>query len=810
MNAQEHIERISKDYQVNARVQMALQGSMRHVQRSFTRRGHLLMEFIQNAQDASAQKMSVRLAQSELLICNDGNPFISTHVDSLCSIGKSSKTAGNYIGYLGVGFKSTFLIASRVTVDSGDYHFAFDADRWPSDSPWQIMPVWTGPRGDEQCWSTEFRLSAFHSGAEAILKDSFSTFQPRTLLWLDHLTELTIQDEHNQVLIQKVPLGRNRWRLIVTQDGSSTSEDWLIETKECKVSDEARSDQITKDWDREEVGVRSVAAAFRLDEKDCIVPEPKGTAYVTIYSHSSMRDEPVPIHFLIQGDFITAPNRESVHREAEWNKWLGREICNLLRDQCIPMFLDTERWRGRFQSILEMGDAGSHPIWDMCIRRPLSAFLATEHVYPAADGSRITREQTIRIPKEMATLVGDSELEVLFPGKKRVADDVSCEITSAPADSLRLILHPRAEHLLRSKATSQELSWFASLYEGLLSYIPLTRHFKGLLNGATPFILTDKFDLAGMSSVYTNSDALAVPNESVDYFGIVHPGLFEGSHGVAVGTVIADLGIKPLTEQTIKKAVAEHQLPQLSADWGTLDDGKKMTWIRFFKEHGFDPKTIGFISLPTESKKWQSPSSIVFSTEYHPSPDIERLVTAGLLGQADVPEDYLDPVFSKRGDNPDELRSWVSFLSSLGVGSALNQNRRSQLAQRVATNASLQYERARGNWPIELPESESHLRGYDIESKSNETNLRIEAKGRSTNEELTVTSPQWKALLSDPSSYYIYVVTEALSTDPLIHVIEGSKLEGIDFSLRIQSATWKAASREPVPYSSLQRGDGGI
>ena len=186
-------------------------------------------------------------------------------------------------------------------------------------------------------------------------------------------------------------------------------------------------------------------------------------------------------------------------------------------------------------------------------------------------------------------------------------------------------------------------------------------------------------------------------------------------------------------------------------------------------------------------------------------------MTDGLLSRADVPEGYLDPVFSKGGDNPDELRSWVSFLSSLGVGSALDQSRRSRLAQRVATNASLQYERARGNRPSELPESESHLRGYDIESKSSGTNLRIEAKGRSTNEELTVTAPQWKALLSDPSTYYIYVVTEALSTDPLIHIIEGSKLAEIDFSsLRIQPAIWKAASQEPVPYSSLQRGDGGI
>ncbi len=92
-DAEDHIRAISKDYMANARVQESLDGAMRHVQRSFTRRGHLLMEFIQNAEDAGATRLEVTLDDAGLTIYNDGVPFEYMHVESISKIGKSTKTA---------------------------------------------------------------------------------------------------------------------------------------------------------------------------------------------------------------------------------------------------------------------------------------------------------------------------------------------------------------------------------------------------------------------------------------------------------------------------------------------------------------------------------------------------------------------------------------------------------------------------------------------------------------------------------------------------------------------------------------------
>lgn len=806
MNPKEHIEAISKDYAANARIQGALIGAMQHVKRSFSRRGHLLMEFLQNAEDCDATKMYVRLDQSELVVCNNGTPFERPNVDSICSIGRSSKTAAKYIGYLGVGFKSAFLLADRVVVNSGKYQFAFDSSMWPINTPWQIMPVWVDePCEDYHNWPTVFMLRHLNSQSLEALRSSLSSFQPRTLLWLNHLTDLVVIDGQTTTHYEKNPVAANIWRIKVTRNGGvPTDETWLIIYDDCPVPDVVREDQTTRDWDREEVEARRVAAAFRLNEQEELVPELQGSVYVTIYSYTPLKDEPVPISFLLQGDFITAPNRESIHREAEWNKWLARQLFTLLRDKCIPRFLAEKRWNGRFQSILKTTDDGNHPIWDDLIRRPLAQHLATAQLFPAADGPPVALNKTVRVPENMKGLISQAEIDILDPGRKILADHVDFQVLAAPADSLNLILHSNASDLLESKAVLHDIDWFIKLYQGVKRYLPLTRYRKNQFRDAVPFLLTDNFGLSAMDpdSTFTNPNTIPIPAAVAKNFNVLHPALFTGSTSKDMEDVIVGLGVRALSEDVIRKAVVRNQLPKVGAKWVLLDDSERMYWIKFFMEYAIDSRDLGFVTLPTKSKVWEVPSRIIFSTEYNPVPDIGKLAEMDLLDPLDVTEPYLDPVLLDGSQDPGAVSVWATFLKSLGVGTPLSTNRLAQLAQRAATRATIQYEKARGNEAIELPETDSHLKGYDVISKSKSDIRLIEAKGRTGNEEITITHNQWNALLHH-DDYYVYVVTEALTPDPLLYPIKGANLKNTEFSLRIQPATWKSASAPPTRYSSF-------
>jgi hypothetical protein len=73
--------------------------------------------------------------------CNEDG-FTSENLVAICSIGKSSKKgAQGYIGEKGIGFKSVFMVASKVDIQSGNFSFYFDHQ--PGDPGiGMISPVW--------------------------------------------------------------------------------------------------------------------------------------------------------------------------------------------------------------------------------------------------------------------------------------------------------------------------------------------------------------------------------------------------------------------------------------------------------------------------------------------------------------------------------------------------------------------------------------------------------------------------------------------------------------------------------------------
>jgi len=94
------------------------------------------MEFIQNADDAESKCIKIEIIEDYIKIFNDGKSFSKEDVESICKVGRSSKTPKDYIGYLGVGFKAIFLISDCPEIHSGSYHFKFDKNAW------QIIPIW--------------------------------------------------------------------------------------------------------------------------------------------------------------------------------------------------------------------------------------------------------------------------------------------------------------------------------------------------------------------------------------------------------------------------------------------------------------------------------------------------------------------------------------------------------------------------------------------------------------------------------------------------------------------------------------------
>ena len=73
--------------------------------------------------------------------CNEDG-FTPENLKAICSVGQSSKTGGQgYIGEKGIGFKSVFMVAWKVLIQSGDFSFCFKHNKEGSGLG-MITPVW--------------------------------------------------------------------------------------------------------------------------------------------------------------------------------------------------------------------------------------------------------------------------------------------------------------------------------------------------------------------------------------------------------------------------------------------------------------------------------------------------------------------------------------------------------------------------------------------------------------------------------------------------------------------------------------------
>jgi len=108
-----------------------------------------------------------------VLECNEDG-FNEVNLRSICAIGESSKTRveQGYIGQKGIGFKSVFMAADRVHIQSG--HLCFQFSHRPGDSGMgMITPLWEEslPSTGERCTRITLDLRETGSPADAMQRN---------------------------------------------------------------------------------------------------------------------------------------------------------------------------------------------------------------------------------------------------------------------------------------------------------------------------------------------------------------------------------------------------------------------------------------------------------------------------------------------------------------------------------------------------------------------------------------------------------------------------------------------------------------
>jgi len=150
---------------------------------------------------------------NEIVIDSNEDGFTTENVQAICKIGKSTKRregVQQFIGEKGIGFKSVFMVASKVHIQSGSFSFSFEDLAGELDAPTDIdvenpssgrqaalsmglvTPVWEPADTVLPDPLTRMKLTLRDKLSYSKLLSHFDTLPDTFLLFLNKLGAITI------------------------------------------------------------------------------------------------------------------------------------------------------------------------------------------------------------------------------------------------------------------------------------------------------------------------------------------------------------------------------------------------------------------------------------------------------------------------------------------------------------------------------------------------------------------------------------------------------------------------------------------
>lgn len=312
----------------------------------YTETERFIFELLQNADDqpqkGSFVNVTLKTLNEDLLFLHSGKPFSEADVESISSIGDSTKKHDSEkTGYKGIGFKSVFSEAETVYINSGNFSFAFDkkspiyANEEDMDAiPWQIKPIWEEKyrlpkevQEESQFFSAPVGI-ALNVGSQNIVRyDEIINILlsgPRFALFLRNIGNIRFESARGDVIeIQKSINGN-----IVRVSSNENTEDWIIKDYIIPIPEETQealqNEKLVPKKLKEATKTKITFAAKIIDGK--VVPVQDAVLFT--YLPTKVND--FGFKFLVNADFLTTASRESIHFKNIWNRFLFGKIGALL------------------------------------------------------------------------------------------------------------------------------------------------------------------------------------------------------------------------------------------------------------------------------------------------------------------------------------------------------------------------------------------------------------------------------------------------------------------------------------------------
>ncbi|KAL4790996.1 hypothetical protein BDV19DRAFT_393603 [Aspergillus venezuelensis] len=284
----------------------------------YTSSARFVYELLQNADDnfytiaksASATPfVSFRVYPRRIVLEYNEDGFTHENLIAICNVGQSSKTnAQGYIGEKGIGFKSVFMVASKVLIQSG--HFSFYFQHRKHDSGMGMI----SPTGSPENLAKE----------RATTLQQFQELQATFLLFMKNIRRIKVeiydhddqkpvsstcfsmeQQDHDRVELRK--------QTVMNGEVYDYSQQYYI-TKDTITDLPQNENRRYTDAEMAEAtyAEAEVILAFPLTQDSVPIIEPQD-----VFAFLPVRKMGFP--FLMQSDFVTDASREDIVRTSARN-----------------------------------------------------------------------------------------------------------------------------------------------------------------------------------------------------------------------------------------------------------------------------------------------------------------------------------------------------------------------------------------------------------------------------------------------------------------------------------------------------------
>ena len=628
----------------------------------FTEKSHFIMEITQNAEDAIGQKqiddgkIIFYLSSERIKIEHNGLPFDNKDVDSICGVRSNKDPAENYIGYMGIGFKSVFSITNKAQIFSGNYKFKFDKVECHPELPWFIYPLETKPseRLNDEMTTLIFPFKT-RGDTYQKTKDELEKFGMHLLIFLNWIKNIEIHFEEEgqtkKVILEKFPTKDGIMRI---SEGRIIKE-FKIFSKELDVPPEISEDPDTIKSNRDKIKKRLVIIAFPLGEnRELERWEQKDKS---VYSFLPLENARSGYPFIIQADFIVEPGRRNIDYNPAWNHWLIKEIEKLVED-AILYFQEDKNWRKNYLTLFKVESRSDDKVFENLFKPnlidPLKEFLDEPKV-PDIENNLIPINKAVKASPhgEIIDLFNKDDLNIYYNDEGLAFMDPDVQIREEENEKIKelnLLNVAKNKEFLINKL--DDISWFKKLYQKLNSQYSESHDLDGI------YILTEDNELKKAGQLFFNElpkeiEDLRKESEDVQIMLKQYPFLnsqleIEFKEFFDVNKLVKKVNYKSLCEEVFLPTVSTESDKPKKADFDKI-----VNYTMFIKSAKLTDKPIWVVS---KTEDIISSEDVLLSSEYSSDETWDE-------HKEHLPFEFINECYLKHGDQ----KEWYDFFKELGV-----------------------------------------------------------------------------------------------------------------------------------------------